>query len=75
MSTICVAKRRSQSGMGKSRQARAGVHEQEIRIDKVLDMKRQLAEGRYEIADKLDVVVDRLLEDLLGRGRKPGIVR
>lgn len=33
--------------------------------DKVLDIKRQLAEGRYDIASKLDVVVDRLLEDLL----------
>jgi anti-sigma28 factor (negative regulator of flagellin synthesis) len=39
--------------------------EPQIRVDKVLDIKRQLAEGRYEMADKLDVVVDRLLEDLL----------
>jgi len=43
------------------------VAEQEplFRVEKVLDIKRQLAEGRYGIADKLDVVVDRLLEDLL----------
>lgn len=39
--------------------------EPSFRADKVLDVKRQLAEGRYDITDKLDVVVDRLLEDLL----------
>ena len=45
----------------------AAVAEQEplFRAEKVLDIKRQLAEGRYDIATKLDVVVDRLLEDLL----------
>ncbi|RPJ37080.1 MAG: flagellar biosynthesis anti-sigma factor FlgM [Planctomycetaceae bacterium] len=45
----------------------AAVAEQEpsFRVEKVLDIKRQLAEGRYDIAEKLDVVVDRLLEDLL----------
>jgi hypothetical protein len=36
-----------------------------LRVEKVLDIRRQLAEGRYDIAEKLDVVVDRLLEDLL----------
>jgi len=36
-----------------------------FRVEKVLDIKRQLAEGRYDLADKLDVVVDRFLEDLL----------
>ena len=39
--------------------------ELQIRVEKVLDIKRQLAEGRYDIADKLDVVVDRLLEKIL----------
>jgi anti-sigma28 factor (negative regulator of flagellin synthesis) len=39
--------------------------EPSFRVEKVLDIKRQLAEGRYDIAEKLDVVVDRLLEDLL----------
>ena len=45
----------------------AAVAEQEpqFRVEKVLDIKRQLAEGRYDIAAKLDVVVDRLLEELL----------
>ena len=36
----------------------------QFRVEKVLDIKRQLAEGRYDIEGKLDVVVDRLLEDL-----------
>jgi hypothetical protein len=39
----------------------------EIRIDKVLSMRRQLGEGRYYIAEKLDTVVDRLLEKLLNQ--------
>ena len=39
--------------------------EPQFRVEKVLDIKRQLAEGRYDIAAKLDVVVDRLLEELL----------
>jgi anti-sigma28 factor (negative regulator of flagellin synthesis) len=39
--------------------------EPQFRVEKILDIKRQLAEGRYEIEEKLDVVVDRLLEDLL----------
>jgi hypothetical protein len=54
--------------MGKCRKARA--REPELRVEKVLDVKRQLAEGRYDIADKLDIAVDRLLEGLLGRRRK-----
>ena len=45
----------------------AAVAEQEpqFRVEKVLDIKRQLAEVRYDIAGKLDVVVDWLLEELL----------
>jgi anti-sigma28 factor (negative regulator of flagellin synthesis) len=39
--------------------------EPQFRAEKVLDIKRQLAEGRYDIAGKLDVVVDRLFEELL----------
>jgi hypothetical protein len=37
----------------------------EIRIDKVLSMRRQLGEGRYHVAEKMDVVVDRILEAML----------
>ena len=37
----------------------------EIRIDKVLSVRRELGEGRYHVFEKLDIVVDRLLEELL----------
>jgi hypothetical protein len=36
-----------------------------VRVKKVLSVRRQLGEGRYCVTKKLDVVVDRLLEDLL----------
>lgn len=36
----------------------------EVRIDKILDIRRQLGEGRYSIAERLDVVVERLLDVL-----------
>jgi len=42
-----------------------GQQEPPFRVEKILDIKRQLAEGRYHIQEKLDVVVGRLLEDLL----------
>ena len=35
------------------------------------DIKHQFVEGRYDIQEKLDVVVDRLREDLLLEGHKP----
>ncbi len=38
--------------------------EPEIRVEKILDIRRQLGEGRYSIADRLDVVVDRMIEIL-----------
>ena len=37
----------------------------EIRVEKILSVRRQLGEGRYYVADTLDVVVDRILEELL----------
>jgi len=36
----------------------------EIRVDKILDIRRQLVEGTYSVADRLDVVVERMIEDL-----------
>ena len=36
-----------------------------LRVEKILDVKRQLGEGRYDIGDRLDIAIDRLLEDLL----------
>lgn len=38
--------------------------EPEIRVEKILDIRRQLIEGRYSIADRLDVVIDRMIEIL-----------
>jgi hypothetical protein len=37
----------------------------EIRVEKILSIRRQLGEGRYRIAPRLDVVIDRILEQLL----------
>jgi hypothetical protein len=45
--------------------AATGQQEPQFRVEKILDIKRQLGEGHYDIREKLDVVVDRLLEDLL----------
>ena len=42
-------------------------HTPEIRVEKVLSMKRQLGEGRYFVFEKLDVVADRILEELLNQ--------
>jgi hypothetical protein len=39
----------------------------EIDVEKVLAIRRELGEGRYCVAEKLDVVVDRLLEKLLNQ--------
>lgn len=39
-------------------------NEPEIRVEKVLDIRLQLGEGRYSIADRLDAVIDRIIEDL-----------
>ena len=44
----------------------------EIRIERVLMIRRQLEEGRYRVAEKLNVVVDRILEDLLNHNCKMG---
>ena len=34
----------------------------DTRRDKVLDIRRQLMEGTYEVADRLDKAIDRVLE-------------
>jgi len=36
----------------------------DIRVDKILAIRRQLGEGTYSIADRLDVVIDRIIKDL-----------
>jgi len=45
--------------------AATGQQEPQFRVEKILDIKRQLGEGRYHIEEKLDVVLGRLLEDFL----------
>ena len=42
----------------------AALKKNEIRADKVADIKAQIATGKYEDDRKLNVAVDRLLEDL-----------
>jgi hypothetical protein len=44
--------------------ARAQGERPDIRVDKVLEIRRQLGEGTYRIEDRLDVVVERIMEDL-----------
>ncbi|MCU0917403.1 MAG: hypothetical protein MUC88_22985 [Planctomycetes bacterium] len=36
----------------------------EIRVEKILAIRGQLGEGTYSIGDRLDVVVERIIEDL-----------
>lgn len=36
----------------------------EIRRDKVLTLRRQITDGRYDLAGRLDLALDRVLEDL-----------
>jgi hypothetical protein len=36
----------------------------EIRRQKVLTLRRQITEGRYDLTDRLDLALDRVLEDL-----------
>jgi hypothetical protein len=44
--------------------ALAGDETAEIRVDKILDIRRQLGEGTYSIAERLDVVIERIIRDL-----------
>jgi len=36
----------------------------EVRKEKVLDVRQQLTEGKYELNEHLDVALDKVLEDL-----------
>lgn len=36
-----------------------------IRLERVLDVRHKLRSGKYNIAEHLDIVVDKLLEDIL----------
>jgi hypothetical protein len=36
----------------------------EVRKEKVLDLRRQLSKGKYRLNERLDIALDRVLEDL-----------
>lgn len=38
----------------------------EVRKEKVLDVRRQLTEGKYNLDERLDVALDKVLENLTG---------
>lgn len=38
----------------------------EVRQKKVLDLRRSLADGRYDLNDRLDMALDKVLEELTG---------
>lgn len=37
----------------------------EVRRQKVLRLRRQITEGQYDLADRLDMAMDKVLEDLI----------
>jgi hypothetical protein len=37
----------------------------EVRRQKVLHLRRQITEGKYDLADRLDMALDKVLEDLI----------
>jgi hypothetical protein len=39
----------------------------EVRRRKVLDVRRQLTQGRYDLDGRLDIAVDRVLEELTAK--------
>ena len=36
----------------------------EVRKEKILDVRRQLTEGKYNLNERLDIALDKVLEDL-----------
>ena len=43
---------------------------QEIRLEKVIDTRRKLRSGKYNIEDHLNIAIDRLLEEILVGNQK-----
>ena len=41
------------------------INARKIRLDKVLDIRGRINSGKYNPAEHLDIVVDKLLEDIL----------
>jgi hypothetical protein len=46
------------------------VQTREIRFDKVLSTRRKLGSGEYNLEEHLDVVVDKLLEEILAPNQR-----
>ena len=69
---------RTESSKG-NQTARPSIDGPDIRIEKVLDMRRRLGTGRYKISDHLDVVIDRIIEawsgSAAGNNRRFRLVR
>ena len=38
----------------------------EVRMEKVLEVKRQIEKGEYETEDKIDIAIDRILKEICG---------
>jgi anti-sigma28 factor (negative regulator of flagellin synthesis) len=36
----------------------------DVRREKVLDLRRKITEGRYDVSERLDMALDKVLEDL-----------
>jgi len=36
----------------------------EVRRDKILDIRRRLTKGQYDLSERLDIALDKVLEDL-----------
>ena len=36
----------------------------EVRKDKILDLRKQLTDGKYDLNERLDIALDKVLEDL-----------
>ena len=36
----------------------------EVRMDKILNVRRQLTDGKYNLNERLDIALDKVLEDL-----------
>jgi hypothetical protein len=43
----------------------------EVRQEKILNLRRQLTEGKYNLNERLDVVLDKVLEELTAQTNSP----
>jgi len=58
-STVWTCNRKRNNGVAPARD------DSDVRVEKVLSVRRQLYEGTYSVAEKLDIALDRILEELL----------